>query len=82
VSQPITVRVPLTAFEAYWHACTGTPVVDRYVPLMFDPECTVAGFVTPRGTWDWFKTPDATLLSRETLMNHREDPAAPGRGDG
>jgi len=31
--------VPLTAEEAYWHACTGTPIPeDRYLPLLWDSQ--------------------------------------------
>lgn len=32
--------VPLTAEEAYWHACTGTPIPeDRYLSLLWDSQC-------------------------------------------
>ena len=34
--QPVMVEVPLSGFEAYWHACTGTPYEPTYVPLVVD----------------------------------------------
>lgn len=35
---PLRVLVPLTDGEAYWHACTGTPIVERWAPVIYD-EC-------------------------------------------
>lgn len=32
--------VPLTAEEAYWHACTGTPIPEpTLLPVRLDPRC-------------------------------------------
>jgi hypothetical protein len=40
----IYAPVPLTADEAYWHACTGTPYEPRMLPLRYDSAALACRF--------------------------------------
>jgi hypothetical protein len=44
--ETVYVEFPLTAEEAFWHGCTGTPIEPRQAfVLTVDPECAKAARV-------------------------------------